>query len=188
MAEIGKDIDMCLIDTVHSNPGEILDTLMVLPFLRDDAVMVFHDVNEHTVSGKFAKCNAIGGFTNNLLFSAINGKKYLQGNFVERSPLSTTVKSVYFPNIGAIKINEETKRHVFEIFNLLTLNWVYLFTEKEEQMITDFFSKYYDDYLTAYLRKVFSYHRECFEHKDDFVSMQYLIRQIIKKNNREKIG
>jgi len=188
--KIGKDIDLCLIDTVHSNPGEILDTLMILPFLKDEAIIVYHDVNDHTASGEFAECDVWGGFTNNLLFSAVNGKKYIQGNYVERSPLPNTNKSFYFPNIGAIRTDSETKEHIFEIFNLLTLNWVYLPTEEEEYSIINFFSKYYDKYLTEYVKKVFFYHRECFKHRHknknesvivDVISTKYLIRQLIKK-------
>ena len=32
---IGKDIDLVLFDTSHFVPGEILDFLMILPFLRE---------------------------------------------------------------------------------------------------------------------------------------------------------
>jgi len=181
MEEIGGNIDLCLIDTVHSNPGEILDTLMILPFLKDDAIIVYHDVNDHTISGKFAECNALGGFTNNLLFSAVNGKKYIQGNFVEQSPIPNTDKCYYFPNIGAIKTDSESKKHIFEIFNLLTLSWTYLPSTGEEKDIINFFIKYYDEYFVEYIKKVFVYHREYFEHGQDIPPTKYLIRQIIKK-------
>jgi predicted O-methyltransferase YrrM len=43
MQEIGDDIDFCLIDTVHLLPGEILDFLMVLPYLAPKATVVIHD-------------------------------------------------------------------------------------------------------------------------------------------------
>ena len=162
--EIGKDIDLCLIDTVHSNPGELLDTLMVLPFLKDDAIIVFHDVNCHTFSGNVAECNPLGEYTNNILFSAISGKKYLQGNFIKGSPFSNIDKTPYFPNIGAIKTSNETKKHVFEIFNLLTLKWTYLLTSEEEKVIIKYFSKYYDEYLIGYIKKVFVYQKDCFDY------------------------
>ena len=183
MEVIGGDIDMCLIDTVHSNPGEILDILMVLPFLKDDALIVFHDVNNHTTSGKFAECNTYAGITNNLLFSAISGKKYIQGNFIDHSPIPTMENCYYFPNIGAIKIDYETKKRAFDIFNLLTLKWMYLPSKEEEQDIINFFTKYYDEYFVRYLKKVFFYHRECYEYATDLnhISMNYLLRQIIKK-------
>ncbi|MDR1433730.1 class I SAM-dependent methyltransferase [Candidatus Endomicrobiellum devescovinae] len=76
--EIGNEIDFCLIDTRHVNPGEILDFLMVLPYLSENCIVVFPDVNLHTNRGK--NCND-WSITTNLLTSAIYGKKYLQGNF-----------------------------------------------------------------------------------------------------------
>ena len=41
---IGNDIDLAFTDTVHVTPGEMLDWLMVLPFLKDEAILVFHDI------------------------------------------------------------------------------------------------------------------------------------------------
>ena len=38
--EIGADIDLCLLDTVHSNPGEFLDFLMILPYLKKNLYLV----------------------------------------------------------------------------------------------------------------------------------------------------
>jgi predicted O-methyltransferase YrrM len=35
LEQIGDGIDFVLIDTMHVNPGEILDFLMVLPFLKE---------------------------------------------------------------------------------------------------------------------------------------------------------
>ena len=185
--EIGGDIDFCFMDTVHSNPGELLDILMVLPFLKDDALLVFHDVNFHTGSGEFAECDAIGRSTPNLLFSAITGKKYIQGNFVTNSPYVNWDKSPYFPNIGAIKINSETKKHVFEIFNLLTLKWIYLPAMEEEWSIINFVAKYYDTYFIEYLKRIFAYHRECFEYTKTFTTSS-LLRQILKKLLGERLA
>jgi hypothetical protein len=184
----GGGLDFCFIDTVHTNPGELLDVLMILPFLNDNALIVFHDVNCHTGSGKFPECNAISGITNNLLFSAITGKKYIQGNFISGSPYANWEKSPYFPNIGAIKINNETKKHIFEIFNLLTLKWAYLPSKEEEKSIINFSSKYYEDYFVEYLKKVFSYHRKCSEHEHtETFTTTFLIRQIMKNLLGEKL-
>ena len=36
MEEIGKGIDMVLIDSAHFEPGEILDFIIVLPFLNEE--------------------------------------------------------------------------------------------------------------------------------------------------------
>ena len=40
---IGNEIDFVYIDTVHSTPGEMLNWLEVLPFLKEEAFVVLHD-------------------------------------------------------------------------------------------------------------------------------------------------
>jgi len=152
--QIGSGIDFCLIDTAHVNPGEILDVLMVLPFLEKNAMIVFHDIALHNhyylEKKKFLGERAI---TNNLLMSSLTGKKYLQGNY-------TIIGEKYFPNIGGIKINENTKENIFEIFNLLMIKWTYLPTEEQEKNIISFFSRYYDKYYIEYLENVFKYQKK----------------------------
>ena len=53
MEQIGNNIDMVLIDTAHFEPGEILDFLIVLPFLKENAIAIFHDIaNQITINLK----------------------------------------------------------------------------------------------------------------------------------------
>lgn len=42
--EIGSGIDSAIIDTTHILPGEILDFLCILPYLKKDATVILHDV------------------------------------------------------------------------------------------------------------------------------------------------
>ena len=35
---------MVMIDSAHYEPGEIIDFLMVLPFLKEEALVSFHDI------------------------------------------------------------------------------------------------------------------------------------------------
>ena len=42
---IGNKIDMAMIDTSHFEPGEILDFLIILPFLKEEAIVIFHDID-----------------------------------------------------------------------------------------------------------------------------------------------
>lgn len=44
MPEIGSEIDFLILDTVHRLPGEILDFLSLLPYLKNGAVVVLHDI------------------------------------------------------------------------------------------------------------------------------------------------
>jgi hypothetical protein len=140
---------------------------MILPFLEDNAVIVFHDVSLHTkyfLRGKYF--DAGKAITNNLLMSSITGRKILQGNY----------GGEYFPNIAGIRINKNTKENIFEIFNLLMIKWAYLPTEEQEQEITAWLEKYYDKYYIDYLRKIFSYQKIVLGN-----DKQYRIRNNIKK-------
>ena len=146
MEEIGGDIDFCLIDTVHSNPGEILDFLMVLPYLKKEATVVFHDTNLHAQIAEKSWVNF--QYTNNLLMSTINGTKLLPANTPYRSGFE-------FINIGAVDLNENSFKHIWEIFNLLTLKWQYLPTGEEITQLADFIYKYYGVNYSEYFNKVF---------------------------------
>jgi predicted O-methyltransferase YrrM len=181
---IGKGIDFCLIDTVHYNPGEILDFLMILPYLKEDAIIIFHDINHHTSSYPRREWS----ITNNLLMSTIFGKKFLQGNF---SRLDNMVLDdmTYFPNIGGIKINKDTRKYIFEIFNLLTIKWTYLPKENEQLEIISFFEKNYDTFYINYLKDVFMYQKICHEYHKKEARMRktagYWVKKVIKKIARE---
>lgn len=166
--EIGEGIDFCLIDTAHTNPGEIFDVLMILPFLKEDAVIVFHDVSLHT--DLFLKKRYLLGersITNNLLMSAVRGLKYLQGNY----------KGDGFPNIAGVRISKDTRRHVFDLFNLLMIKWNYIPTAEQENEITRWFEKYYDKYYIDYLKKVFSYQKKIMVNNRQYV-MQLVANKI----------
>ena len=41
---IGNNIDFVFIDTVHKTPGEMFNWLEVLPFLKEESIVVFHDL------------------------------------------------------------------------------------------------------------------------------------------------
>lgn len=69
--KIGRGIDFCIIDTVHTAPGEVLDFLMVLPYLTRDAVVIFHDLTYHVFRGN-PRDNICA-----LVFAAMQGRKTL---------------------------------------------------------------------------------------------------------------
>ena len=79
MENIGNNIDMVLIDSAHFEPGEILDFIIVLPFLSEGAIIIIHDIaNQITVAKKnnqwIGKRNEWAPY---LIFNSIRGKIYL---------------------------------------------------------------------------------------------------------------
>ena len=160
MDKIGDGIDFCFIDTAHCNPGELLDFLQVLPYLKEDAIVVFHDTALHTRIKSYAGQIANPAINNTcgLCMSAIYGKKLLQGNFIylEKFPMF----KARFPNIGAIQLNSETREHIFEIFNLLTLHWVYEIEDETLKELSEFFKHYYGEEWSSYFDKICAFQKE----------------------------
>ncbi len=151
--EIGGDIDFCLFDTAHHNPGEILDVLTVLPYVKNDAIFVFHDTKFHC--SLWEKDNVEFQYTNNLLMSSIYGEKILDGGFVKNYS-----SLFWFPNIGAIQLTKESKEKVWEIFNLLTLRWQYLLSKQQFSELIQHYARFYNQDLVEYFSDVVKIHEE----------------------------
>ena len=116
--EIGGDIDFVILDTVHKLPGEVLDFIAVLPYLKAGSVIVMHDVRLHQInSDRYREC-----FSNAALFSAVTAEKFL--NFEEQALFR-------YPNIGAFRVSQQTVDHIDNVFLSLILRWKYLPPEKE---------------------------------------------------------
>lgn len=143
MEKIGGDIDMCLLDTMHCNPGEILDFLMIYPFLKKDCTVVIHDITRHT---QFQNCPD----TCCTLFSALTGKKSV--------PSYTEYK--YFPNIGAVELSDAMKENIFNVFMLLMLDWEYRVSDKDIKNLSKYFRKYYPQELVELYEKAVVYSKE----------------------------
>ncbi len=138
LENIGKEIDLCFIDTMHCSPGEFLDYLQVLPFMKKDGIIVLHDIAFHTYENELWNTCCI-------LFSAIHGQKIL--------PEYTEHK--YVPNIGAVKLSPDAMEEAFDIFNALTLAWAYPLKDKDFYELKKHYEKYYPRVLTNIFEKAY---------------------------------
>ena len=66
--EIGSNIDFVILDTVHYTPGELLDFPVMLPYLKEGAIVIVHDVSLNQLNYPFHKSDA---HATGLLFSAV---------------------------------------------------------------------------------------------------------------------
>lgn len=131
--EIGKGIDLVILDTVHFLPGEVLDFPVVLPFMSKDGVIVLHDVAYHQYSAK-------EGMATQVLMDAITGNKIV--------PMGEDEKfDTRMPNISAVRINDDTRKYIDAVFHAMTLPWFYLPKQEEIEAYRDFYVKYYDEKL-----------------------------------------
>ena len=103
----------------------------MLPYLKDGAVVVLHDVFLHQQDyyngWKDAQSNAT-------LFGAVTAEKFL--NFNEQARFR-------YPNIGAFKITEQTKEQIDNVFLALVLCWIYLPSPAELGIYYQFYRKFY---------------------------------------------
>ena len=142
--DIGGEIDLCLLDTVHSKPGELLDYLQILPYMKKGGIIVIHDISLHTFSGFLLQdaCCA--------LFGALNGEKVIPD----------TTEHKFCPNIGAVKLQDNSFEHAFDIFYLLFLSWSYKIKESDYKLLHNFFSKHYDKNLLNIFEKAYSFNNK----------------------------
>ena len=128
---IGNDIDLVFFDTMHITPGEMLDWLMVLPFLQNEAIVVFHDTFVLYNSKLYINTKTIT--SNNQLICYIRGELILPhyGN------------KTFNRNIGALKLAPEQKNYFYQYFLALAIQWEYMPSRKDINFMRDFFMKYY---------------------------------------------
>lgn len=147
--DLNMEFDFCFLDTVHSLPGEILDYLVVLPFMHEDAVIAMHDTSLYFY-GKSSDMLAT-----RVLITACVGEKILPPQLSEADA-----------NLCAVQITAETYKNIGNIFSALYLPWPYLLDGRQFKIYREFFLRYYGpeaaeifsramEWNTAYLIKNF---------------------------------
>ncbi|MBQ3337429.1 MAG: class I SAM-dependent methyltransferase [Selenomonadaceae bacterium] len=127
--EIGGGIDFVVLDTVHALPGEILDAIAVLPYLKAGSVVVLHDVAVNQINFAWHDC-----FSNAALFSALTAEKFL--NFDKQNFFR-------YPNIGAFRVSKQTVDHIDNVFLSLILPWHYLPPKEELVAYLQLYRRFY---------------------------------------------
>lgn len=126
--EIGGEIDLAIIDTVHAMPGEILDFLAIYPYMSKGGIVVIHDIT-------YAQYYVRTTCPNSVLMSCIAGDRLESGRDPERPS--------GYPNIGAIRLNMDTKKYITNAFSALMLNWDYLPESREREIYRNFYRRFY---------------------------------------------
>jgi hypothetical protein len=129
--KIGKNIDMAFIDTAHFEPGEILDFLMILPFLKKGALIGFHDIAHQIIFAGWP--NSRNEWAPYIIFNIIRGKKYL------------TLGKKLTQGIGFIKLENNQNKYYHDYFRALGGQWQYFPNEEHICLFRKFVKKYYDN-------------------------------------------
>ena len=141
--KIGHNIELAFIDTAHFEPGEIMDFLIILPFLEENAVVIFHDIaNQITISRNRNE------WAPYIIFNAIRGIKYLpSGNNILKQ------------DIGAVQLEKNQYLYHHDYFRLLGGQWQYFPKEAHINQIRIFFKKYYDNKCLIMFEETVSFNR-----------------------------
>ena len=144
MEQIGNNIDMVFIDSAHFEPGEILDFVIVLPFLKEGAIVGFHDLAAQITS--FENCR--NEWAPYIIYNVIRGKSYLpSGNFLLKQ------------NIGIKILEPNQKRYHQDYFRSLGGQWQYFPKEKYIELFIEYFKKYYDNNCLMIFKEAVDFNR-----------------------------
>lgn len=142
--DLNKEFDFCFLDTAHAIPGEILDFLVVLPFMREKGVIALHD----TLLYFFGNPK---GFATRILLASVVGKKITPPRFSEEAA-----------NLGAFQITPDTYKYVDNVFTALCMPWGYLIDRRQHQIYRDFFLRYYGVEAADWFTRMWEWNTEHF--------------------------
>ena len=134
--KIGNNIDFAYIDTVHKCPGEMINFLEILPFLKEEAIVVLHDTYMNFLAN-YIYDKKIINYSNNQLLC------YIRGELI----LPSYGNEVFSRNIGGLKLYKNQKNYLKQYFLALGTHWVYMPEENDLKILRDFYIKYYGEKL-----------------------------------------
>ena len=144
--KIGNNIDLAFIDTEHFEPGEILDFLMILPFLKDEAIIIMHDI-DHQITQPIGT-DMRDEWAPYIIYNLIRGEKFLPAG-----------KGVLNKDIGAIKLERKQKKYIHDYCRALGGQWQYFPLEEHIKIVINHFEKYYDNECKIILNETFKFNR-----------------------------
>ena len=168
--EIGNNIDLAMIDTSHFEPGEILDFLMILPFLKNKAIVIIHDIDLQITSG--TKKDMRYSWAPYIIFNLIMGKKVFPSG-----------KGILNKNIGAIKLEGNQKRLTYDYCRALAGQWQYFLSKEQIKIITSYFKKYYSKECLIILNETIIFNREFVNNNP----REDLFIRLRRERNKEKL-
>ncbi len=156
LEEIGGDIDFCILDTAHFLPGEVLNFLCILPYLKIGATVIIHDQMahfsiHHPHIQQFGSSSTIAC---RVLYDTVVGEK-LVPSFKQYNGLKA-------PNISAFTVTEDTRKYIHHILSSLMLPWRYLpsreYLSDVVRSLKRNYPRHYVDYFIEEVQHQTTYH------------------------------
>ncbi|MDE6735214.1 MAG: class I SAM-dependent methyltransferase [Desulfovibrio sp.] len=135
---LDTEFDFCFLDTVHMLPGEMLDYLVVLPFMREGGIIAMHDTALYYWTD--------AALATRVLYDACVGKKI--------TPPQRTQSDA---NLSAFQITEDTYRYVGNIFSALCMPWGQFIDPEQFHIYQAFFKKYYGEEAADWFARIWKW-------------------------------
>jgi len=132
---LDEKFDFAVIDTAHTHPVESLNFLCVLPYLSDNAVVVFHDISLFY----YQDCKRFA-LASRILISTLCGKKM----FPATKETEFISSSEPVNNISAVIVTPELIRNISNLFIALSLPWE-MYPAKDMFSIRSLLEKHYNE-------------------------------------------
>ena len=145
MEQIGNNIDMLFIDSAHVEPGEILDFIIALPFLKENAIVGIHDIGNQITYGPHIRRE----WAPYIIFNMIRGKQYLPSGNKQLTH-----------DIGIKILDNNQKQYYHDYFRALGGQWQYFPKAKHLLLIKEYFQKYYDEVCLLMFNETVEFNRK----------------------------
>ena len=142
--KINKKFNLAIIDTSHIMPGEILNIIEIMPFLEDNAILVFPNMISHLY-------NVYNKDMDKTLIKRTPTSIYLMASLIGKKKIIYD-KNKKMGNIGLI-ILEKNQERFYENYFLLLMNiWEEMLSDEQIFMFRLFLEKYYkkEKYLNIF--------------------------------------
>ncbi|MBQ7545051.1 MAG: class I SAM-dependent methyltransferase [Synergistaceae bacterium] len=157
--EIGGDIDLFMLDTVHTHPWETLNFLCVLPFMKDDSWVVLHDIS------LFAQERYRYNLACRYLFSSVVSE--------DKVVPAPDAEDKILPNIGAFRVSELTRRFAGNLFEALVIPWNMQLLEKDLADISKVIERHYPAEQYEFFCRILEFQHYLFTHPQSMKSALY---------------
>jgi len=126
--------DFVFLDTAHITPGEFLNLIEILPFLKENAIIILHDITWHFLR-EFNTNKIHFTATQMYLMACLHGDKLLIKN------------NEGIENIGAVYLYKNQQKYYLDYFILLLSYWEYMPSEEQIKELRVFIKKYYNNQM-----------------------------------------
>ncbi len=137
METLGQGYDFAVIDTAHLHPIESLNFLCVLPYLKDGAIVVLHDISVFYYAGDNGNNNG-RSLATRILMTTLTGEKI----FPQRKTTAYVSNDELVHNIVAVQINADTRKQIGDLFQALYIPWE-TYPGEDIRSIKNLLSKHY---------------------------------------------